>query len=544
MLKRIFGLLFICSNIYAISGPYQADRYFQNTGGILTHISPLTLPKDKAVDIQNFILDDRGQLTARSGFQILNSTFGATLLSTQPVTGGGYHNTAASGGSDFFAVVVGTNIYRTTTNFTSTSTWSNVTGTVTVTGISSNLAQHTSLNDVEIFCNDKDQPFYVPPTGNALAITTTTVTDTLPTAAKTCSTYISYLIVGNTTEGGVNYPTRIRWSDINNQNSWPALNYIDVEPNDGDKIVSIIAFKDSIYIFKRRSIYRLMSTGGAGANAFIIRPFSRNIGTYAKNSVRVIPNVGIAFLAGQTQYILGDNELSSFNYSQLEAIGDDVQRNFDVVQHNQWQNSVSGVYPQRYQYLISVSTAGSTTTESLVYDYIKKGWTSYIGINFNMLETAIDNTGRQVLLAGDFNGNVYEYSEGQNYDTPLNTQSGISTSYTTGWLSQEQPDFNKTYKYLYLFTVQNSTANIIVNTLYDYSNSIESSYPIGFTGQAVYDKAIYDTDVYATSGIIENRIELNREAKAIKLKFTGSSTAVNVAIAGWTIVYQPIDWKE
>src|SRR5258706_15303140 len=110
MLKRIIPLLFINLNVWAVSSPLQAKRYFQNNGGIIDHISPLLVPENKASAINNFTLDDRGQLTARAGFNILNST-GILTSTSAVVTGGGYHNAAV--GTSFFAIIVGTNVYRT-----------------------------------------------------------------------------------------------------------------------------------------------------------------------------------------------------------------------------------------------------------------------------------------------------------------------------------------------------------------------------------------------------------------------------------------------
>jgi hypothetical protein len=533
--KYLLAVLFAATTCLAES-PFQADRYFKNTGGLFDHTSLLLVPPDKGSDINNYMLDDRGQLTARSGFNILNAT-GTLTTSTAPITGGGYHNSQT--GSDFFAIVAGTNVYRGGTNFNPNVTYTNITSTVVITGTASNLAQHTSINDVEVFCNELDPPFKVSSSGNAFALVGA------PSVAKTCTTYISYLLVGNTTESGTSYPNRIRWSDINNPDSWPANNYFDIEPNDGDQIKSIIAFKDSVYVFKRRSIYRVLSTGLSGADAFIIRPFSRNLGAYAKNSVRIIPNVGIAFLAAQTAYILGDNELSSYNYSQIEAIGDPIQRTFDKVQNSQWANVVGAVYPQRYQYWLSVSTAGSTNTEVLVYDWVQKGWTKYSGVPLNMMDTAIDNNGKNVLITGGYSGDAYEFVENQNFDNPRHVQTEIATSYTTGWLTQNTPEYNKSYKYLYIFTQQNSTASLTVSAGYDYGTTFETTYTVGFgSGLALYNTAKYDTDTYATSGIIENRFELNREAKAIQLKFAGSSATASVGIIGWTIVYQNLDWKQ
>lgn len=523
MFKKILGLLLLPALAFS-AGPFQSKRYFNNNGGLFDHISPILTPENNASAIQNFMLDDRGQLTARDGFRILNTT--GTLASTSTaITGGGYHTSAV--GSNFFAVVVGTHVYRTGTTFAGS--YTDVTSTVVVTASASNLAQHTGLNDLEVFCNETDPPFYVPASGNALAISAVS-------GAKTCATYGSYLILGNTTESATNFPSRIRWSDINQVNSFPALNFFDIEPNDGDRIVSIIGFSDSVYIFKQRSIYVMAITGSDGPDAFIARPVARNIGAWAKNSLRVVPGQGIYFLAQNTLYKLSNNE-------GLVPVGDPIQRTFDSVNRAQWANAVAVVYPKRYEYMLSVSTTGSNNNLILVYDYVQGSWTTYTA-NLNMLEQAQDSTGRNVFISGDYSGNVYEQDVGDSYDNFKNVRAAITTNYTTGWLTQQTPEYNKGYKYLYIFTQVTSTAALSIQASFDYGNTYEYSQSVGLNNAAsVYDTALYDVDSYALSGYQVSRFEINRSAKAIKIQFASSSTATSINLLGWTIVYSMDDWK-
>lgn len=526
MFKHVIRALFIGLSLYLPvygQSALQPKRYFTNNGGLLDRNSPLSVPDQFASDLTNVTLDTRGQLLKRTGQDMINLTTGT--LGTSAVTGGGYH--AASSGSNFFGVVVGTNVYRTGNTFAGS--YDTVTGTVTVTSGASNLVQVTDLNDKLIFCNESDKPFYLASTGNAVHISTG-----LFTGAKTCSTYGTYLVIGNTTESAVNYTSRIRWSDINDVNDFPALNYIDVEPDDGDKIVSIISFDDSIYIFKKRSIHRMVITGLDGADAFIIRPVVRNIGAWAKNSVRVIPNVGIAFLAQNTLYVLND--------SGLNPIGDSIQRTFDGVTRSQWSNAVAAVYPKRYQYWIAVSTGASTTNNVvLVYDYIQQSWTVY-GLAMNALAQAEDSNGNNLLITGDYLGNQYKQDSTNSTDDINGVTTSIQFSYTTPDLFMDSPEYTKNFKYLYLFfNVVESTTTVEAG--FDYLSTFEFSEDISL-GQvgALYDTAIYDTDVYPSVAYKVARIELNRSAKAVKLRFSESSTN-SFGIIGWAIVYMPEDWK-
>lgn len=522
MKKLSFVLLSLLSaTLYA--GQLQPSRSFENNGGLVDHISPVLVPDKSASDINNITMDDRGQLSKRAGYTLLNSTGAMTL---NPLTGGGYHNAAT--GTSFFGVVVGTNVYRTGNTFAGS--YTNVTGTVTLTSSASNLVQTTSINDQLVFCNESDKPFYLASTGNAVHISTP-----LFSGAKTCGTYGAYLVIGNTTESGTSYPSRVRWSSIQNTNDFPALNYIDVEPNDGDKIVSLISFDDSVYIFKKRSIHRMVITGLDGADAFIIRPVARNIGAWAKNSVRVIPNVGIAFLAQNTAYVLNDNG--------LEPIGDPIQRTFDAANRAQWGNAVAAVYPKRYQYWLAIST-GSTNQEALVYDYVQKAWTIYTGMSLNALAQAEDSNGNNLLLSGDYTGNHYKQDTGTS-DNPAGVARAINGSYTTGEITFGSPELTKNFKYLYIITQVDINTTLTVDAAYDYASDYEAAFSVDL-GQAgaLYGTAIYGTDIYPAGQYKTSRVELNRSARAVRLKFSNSSSGAIVGVIGWVIVYSNEDWRQ
>lgn len=473
--------------------------------------------------ISNVTLDTRGQVTKRAGQSILHST-GAINLSA--VTGGKYHSTAS--GSDFFAIVVGTGIYRTGNTYNGT--YTDITGTVTVTASASNLAQATGVNDYEVFCNESNQPFKVKSSGNATPLATTVFT-----GAKTCATYGSYLIAANTTESAVSYPSRVRWSDIANTDSFPVLNYVDIEPNDGDKIVSLVTFQDSVYIFKKRTVYRVMITGLDGPDAFIIRPIARNIGAWAKNSVKVVPGQGIFFLAQNTAYKLTDEG--------LEPIGDPIQRTFDSVTRSMWVNAVAEVYPKRYQYWLSVSTTtDSQNNVVLIYDYVQKAWSTYTGLKTNMLAQAEDSSGNGLLLSGDYTGNNYKQDTTNTTDNLAGVTTNIAFTYATVDLPIGTPEFTKNFKYLYLFfNVAESSSTI--EAAFDYSSNYEFSQIVSL-GQigALYDSAIYNTDVYPALSYKVARIDLNRSARAIRLRFTEPS-ANGFGVIGWALVYDLEDWK-
>lgn len=530
MFKKLISLpLYLLLLVAPAHAALQSERFFDNTGGLLDRISPLLVPSKNSSALSNITLDNRGALAKRNGYITLN-TAGALGdgVNGRYVTGGVYHDAAV--GTDYFTVIAGTNIYRVSNTFNTT--YTTVTGTVTITASAANLAQATNINDKAVFCNELDRPFYVGTTGNALALETVTFS-----SATTCTANGSYLIVANTVEASVAFPTRVRWSDIANQNSFPANNYVDIEPSDGDKIIALVNFEDKVYVFKKHTIYQLLITGEDGANAFIYRPLTRGIGAWAKNSVKVIPNVGVVFLAQNTIYTI--------NGSGLEPIGDQIQTTLSGMNRLKWKDAVGEVYPKRFQYWLAMSVDSNPARVVLVYDYIQKAWTTY---NFNsdvtMLAQAEDSTGDTILLSGDSLGYHYKHDIGT-ADFPHNTKTAISSYYASSDLNFSSPDIDKNFKYLYLYSNTLTSTTVTVETAIDFTSLYDApiNIDLGNIG-AVYDTGVYDVSTYVIPQASITRIELNLKGKTIKLKFSNSTMDSALGIVGWAIVYRTENFNE
>lgn len=523
MFKRIILSLFISFCIYKPGfAALQSDRFFDNTGGLVDRYSPILVPAKTASEIQNIYLDQRGQLLKRNGYLNNNTLEFNTPAST--ITGGGYHQSTT--GTSFMAVIVGTNIY--TTQNTYGGSYTNVTGTATITASVSNLAQFTSFNDWGIICNETDAPVQV-------NFSTAYRIPNVSTGAKTCESFNNYVLIGNTSEEGVTYGSRFRWSDLNRENAWPANNYIDVEPNDGDSIVAIKKYGNNAYIFKKNSIYEAIITGGSGAEAFIIRPVARGIGAWAKNSVKAIENRGLVFL--------GQNGVYLFDGSNFDFISDPIQRKIDGLNRARYPYAVGAVYPPKNQYWLSVSDGVDTQNKTiLVYDYIQQAWTVYTGIKANALMRVEDNSGNVLLFSGDYNGDVYKQDFGT-ADYPNGVQTAISALYASPNLYFGAPEIDKTFKYVYLFSKATSSATITMETAYNFQDGYldTQSISIGAVG-AVWGTAIWGTDTWPGTATQVQRIEINRQGKSIRFKFSDNSST-SLGVLGWVVVYDPQDYR-
>lgn len=100
-----------------------------------------------------------------------------------------------------------------------------------------------------------------------------------------------FMFAGSTREAGVDYRSRVRWSHPGEHEDWRRLDYVDVDPNDGGEITAIVPWRDSVLIFKDRSIFRL---SGYSAETFTVEKISSTVGAVSAEAVSV-SDYGVAF---------------------------------------------------------------------------------------------------------------------------------------------------------------------------------------------------------------------------------------------------------
>lgn len=85
--------------------------------------------------------------------------------------------------------------------------------------------------------------------------------DTMPQAAYSLA-MSNYMFTANT----VANPSRVQWSALTDPTTWPAANFVDVNPNDGFPIVGLFYDGQSLCILKSNSMWKLNGTTFDPAN--------------------------------------------------------------------------------------------------------------------------------------------------------------------------------------------------------------------------------------------------------------------------------------
>lgn len=96
-----------------------------------------------------------------------------------------------------------------------------------------------------------------------------------------------------------NNPSRLYFSDVLALESWPALNFIDISPNDGDFITGLLPYDDYLIITKQRSVWVLLGSQSAD---FEVRRIHDGLGNIAPRAL-VKVNELFSFVSTEGLYV-------------------------------------------------------------------------------------------------------------------------------------------------------------------------------------------------------------------------------------------------
>src|SRR5262247_3952894 len=253
--------------------------------GINTAVPPTEIDDSEAQDLLNFEFDDNGNLSTRRGVtQLSADTFSNRITSL--------HYFTIDTGEIGILLTEGTTLRIIETNGTGLTTLS---GALTLP--SNVFWQWVTVNGLAIGVNGATSgtnPVKVDGTSTAAALGGS------PPRAKYITVWNSRVWVAHASN-----LSRVQGSALGNPEDWTTTGAsgtvtIDVDTNDGDKITGLFSTRDALYIFKRRSIHRLVAFADPNTDANNIRRevVTKDVGCVSAYSIQQIPN-DVVFLSDQ-----------------------------------------------------------------------------------------------------------------------------------------------------------------------------------------------------------------------------------------------------
>jgi hypothetical protein len=207
------------------------------------------------------------------------------------------------------------------------------------------------------------------------------------------------------------HPNRLYWSEPFEPESWPAANFMDIEPGDGDRLMGAVSNFDSLVICKRRKTY-LLRFNETPAEVFCPTRISSDIGCIGPRTFAQIEagsvwlsDRGIVIFDGRTVQHLPASDLMN----NLFIDPDDTRyvrrdRNGRVI------DAVAVFYPKKQEYLLFVPTVLTTRGCNLmvVWDTKLNNVTIFeFCQEFQSMVVAKDTEGNERVYIGDTNGFVW-----------------------------------------------------------------------------------------------------------------------------------------
>lgn len=262
-----------------------------------------------------------------------------------------------------------------------------------------------------------------------------------------------------TKESGVEYPYRLRRTDIRTYGSAAAdwtggvAGYDDVVTDDGDYTTGFAILRGFLYLFKRYSIFRVSYLGGSPLVE--IRQIS-SIGTEAHKSIS-----NITLLNGDEilTFLGTDNRIYIFNgYNAPQPISELISEdnnisNFSLpkVNKDRHRYAVGVDYDRRHWYLLFTTFGNSATTNNggYIIDYYTTPFSIYPfdGWNASGAVVATDSTGSRNVYFQSYDGRMRQADYGND-----DCGSSINSYYETSKMKVDKvPALKKTQQAQPLF---------------------------------------------------------------------------------------------
>ncbi len=216
--------------------------------------------------------------------------------------------------------------------------------------------------------------------------------------------------------GTVANPSRVYFTSYLNPEGWSGSGsgFIDIDPDDGDKVTGLISHNKDLFVFKgpyKGSIHRITGSAPTGSDTFSPDIFVKGVGAVSHNSIfRFSNDVGFLWSDGSVHSLSSVQAYSDFKESALSFPIQDwitARVNFSAL-NKAW----SVLSCDCGWVLISVPIDGSSTNNhTLLMDYRFSPvrwakWTNAYDI-VSMTETVdATDSNRQVILAGGSDGFV------------------------------------------------------------------------------------------------------------------------------------------
>lgn len=494
------------------NGENQIQPFLQPSweGGINTSKPPTEIDNSEAVDILNLQLDPSDNLVSRLGVVKFHST-GYTDRITS------LHHYISESGTSLILYTLGTKLFKANTDGTGVT---EITGSLTLP--SNKFSQWRTFGGLAIGVNGAtsgDNPVKVTSAGTAAALGGT------PPKAKYIEIWNNRVWLVSATA-----PNQIRASALGLPEDWTTTGAagtisLDIDPDDGDRITGIIAFKGRLFVFKRKKIYVVTQGGDPFTldGGKIVRDiFNSNIGCVSGYTIQTVLD-DVLFLSEGGVASLRTAEVVAEFRSALVS-----RKVSEIAQISKIHDEIASyVLDDVSQYWLSIPDDLSPTNVPVVYVFDYKTlleqqlrWVRFDGLVCGTAFTSlVSSTGKNYLIAAKKGTQNFIFKYVPETSAPVYTDDG--DAYTkilrTKAYTQGLPLIRKQHhEWTVGFGLITAMVSVTVQYILDLNSNKSETYAFGLAAgvvNALYDVGLYDVDLYDTeTGSID--VDVRRIFKA------------------------------
>lgn len=221
---------------------------------------------------------------------------------------------------------------------------------------------------------------------------------------------------------GLDGPTALRMSDVNNPLSWNPINQAFIDKDDGTEGMGLATFtisaqgippEGSLVAFKNYSAYQIL--GVFGSSNFAIQRIKSDMGCIAPRSILFVPGYGIVRYSHMGASLFNgvdDNVISEEIRPFLFPVNDQIDSDITVVDAN-WIPAAMGsltANPPMYVFAAPIGSSNGALTRLFCYDLTLKCWTTPIDLPFaiSAMFQARPTTSNPITLFAGFNDGVLQ----------------------------------------------------------------------------------------------------------------------------------------
>ena len=308
----------------------------------------------------------------------------------------------------------------------------------------------------------------------------------------------------------------------------------------GDVVTGLKVFRNELFIFCKRSIYKI--TGTSSSN-FALAEIAKNVGTIAHHSIQEISGDllflsadGVRTIAGTER--IGDIELGTVSKQIQDRINDITYDNVtslvvrDKSQYRLFYPKTTGVEASSRGIIAVIKVNPNTNQLGYEYADIK-------GLKVSCCDSDyISNT--ETIVSGGYDGYIYKQESG-NVWTRASTTYNLDSTYRSPDMTMGDPGIRKSMERVNLNWKPEGEVEANMYLQFNY-NDINTPQPSVITLESSGSGAYFGIGTYGTAAYGQGDLPITRKSVegsgfAIALKITDTSNKIPWAIRGFQLEF-------